>query len=168
MRAILALIFSLCLCAAADASPRHHHVHHHRHHHARIATTETASAASWCWTWSAAPWCSQQLAPIGGNAFRHGGHQVAGDPRPAHAWCGWYMRHLLGVADRSYNLARNWVHYGSPAGGPMVGAIVVWRHHVGRIVGRGGNGEWIVTSGNDGNQVRTRAMSLAGAIAFRY
>jgi len=65
-----------------------------------------------------------------------------------------------------YNLARSWAHYGSNAGGPSVGAIVVWRHHVGTIVGRE-NGQWIVRSGNDGHAVRTRPRSLAGAIAFR-
>lgn len=84
-----------------------------------------------------------------------------------HAWCGWYMRELLGVADSSYNLARNWVHYGSAAMGPHVGAIVVFSHHVGLITGRADNGLWIVKSGNDGHAVRERARSLAGAIAFR-
>ena len=66
----------------------------------------------------------------------------------------------------SYNLARSWAHYGSDAGGPSVGAIVVWRHHVGKIVGRE-NGQWIVQSGNDGHAIRTRPRSIAGAIAFR-
>jgi hypothetical protein len=65
-----------------------------------------------------------------------------------------------------YNLARAWAHYGSSAGGPHVGAIVVWPHHVGKIVGHE-NGKWIVKSGNDGHAVRTRPRSLAGAIAFR-
>jgi hypothetical protein len=65
-----------------------------------------------------------------------------------------------------YNLARSWAHYGSNAGGPSVGTIVVWSHHVGKIVGRE-NGQWIVESGNDGHAVRTRPRSLAGAIAFR-
>jgi hypothetical protein len=66
----------------------------------------------------------------------------------------------------SFNLARSWAHYGSNAGGPQVGAIVVWSHHVGKIVGRE-NGQWVVQSGNDGHAVRTRPRSLAGAIAFR-
>ena len=86
--------------------------------------------------------------------------------RPA-AWCGWYMRGQVGGdPGPSYNLARSWANYGSDAGGPHVGAIVVWRHHVGKIVGQE-NGEWIVQSGNDGHAVRTRPRSLAGAIAFR-
>src|SRR5215469_2297755 len=46
------------------------------------------------------------------------------------------------------------------------GAVVVWPHHVGKIVGRE-NGQWVVQSGNDGHAVRTRARSIAGAIALR-
>lgn len=66
----------------------------------------------------------------------------------------------------SFNLARSWARYGTNAGGPSIGAIVVWPHHVGRIVGHA-NGQWIVQSGNDGHAVRTRPRSIAGAIAFR-
>jgi hypothetical protein len=83
------------------------------------------------------------------------------------AWCGWYMRQQVGAdPGPQYNLARSWAHYGSNAGGPSVGTIVVWSHHVGKIVGRE-NGQWIVESGNDGHAVRARPRSLAGAIAFR-
>ena len=92
------------------------------------------------------------------------GRSYAG--RPA-AWCGWYMRTQVGGdPGPEYNLARAWAHYGSNAGGPSVGTIVVWRHRVGKIVGQE-NGHWIVQSGNDGHAVRTRPRSLAGAIAFR-
>jgi hypothetical protein len=99
--------------------------------------------------------------------YRHyagGGHRGAGRP---YAWCGWFMRSQVGSdPGPTYNLARSWAHYGSNAGGPAVGAIVVWPHHVGKIVGQE-NGQWIVQSGNDGHAVRTRPRSLAGAIAFR-
>lgn len=88
-----------------------------------------------------------------------------GDPRPS-AWCGWWLRQHLGVADRLYNLARAWARYGQPAHGPGEGVIVVWRHHVGIITGRA-DGQWIVKSGNDGHAVRERPRSLAGVIAFR-
>jgi hypothetical protein len=84
------------------------------------------------------------------------------------AWCGAYMRHVFGVSDPRLNLARNWASVGSSAGGPQVGAVVVWPHHVGVI--RGGpdaHGDWLVESGNDGHAVRTRYRSLRGAIAFR-
>ncbi len=85
--------------------------------------------------------------------------------RPA-AWCGWWLGQHLGMHDRSLWLARNWASRGSNAGGPAPGVVVVWRHHVGIITGRGPKG-WIVRSGNDGHRVRERARSIAGAIAFR-
>ena len=88
------------------------------------------------------------------------------DPRP-HAWCGWWLRHELGVADRNYNLAANWRHFGSNAGGPAVGAVVVWWHHVGLITARTGSG-WVIKSGNDDHAVRERERSVRGAIAFRW
>ncbi len=56
------------------------------------------------------------------------------DGRPRQ-WCGWFMRQVLGVTDRAYNLALNWAHWGRSAHGPQIGAVVVWRHHVGLIKG---------------------------------
>jgi len=97
---------------------------------------------------------------------RHGIVMTHGDPRPAR-WCGWWMRQHLGVADRRGNLARWWAGYGSPSHGPAVGALVVWRHHVGIITGRTETG-WVVKSGNDGRAVRERERSVRGAIAFRW
>src|SRR5258708_31660776 len=66
--------------------------------------------------------------------------------RPS-AWCGWEMRHLVGSdPGEAFNLARNWAHWGHP--GPAgVGAVVVWPHHVGTIVGHVG-GVWVIESGN--------------------
>jgi hypothetical protein len=88
-------------------------------------------------------------------------------PRPR-AWCGWYARQLVGQdPGPSFNLARNWAHWGH-ATGPGVGVMVVWPHHVGMITGQAPNGEWIVKSGNDGHgAVHERPRSVAGAIAFR-
>lgn len=77
-------------------------------------------------------------------------------------WCGWWMRTQLGGGPH-LNVAWNWRNYGSPAG-PQVGAVVVWRHHVGIITGQASNGQWIVKSGNDGGRVRERARSVKGAI----
>jgi uncharacterized protein (TIGR02594 family) len=89
------------------------------------------------------------------------------------AWCGWWMRRHLGVANPAGNLARWWAHYGTAAHGPAVGTIVVWARgrrsgHVGIITGRTADGRWIVKSGNDGHRVRERPRSVAGAIAFRW
>jgi hypothetical protein len=93
---------------------------------------------------------------------RHHRHQGHGG-----AWCGKYMSQYFGKHDRRLWLAREWAKEGSPAGGPDVGVVVVWPHHVGVITGRTDSGEWIVHSGNDGGAVRTRPRSVAGAIAFR-
>ena len=63
-------------------------------------------------------------------------------------------------------MARNWAQVGQNVGTPQIGAVVVWRHHVGIITGRVGE-QWIIKSGNDGRGVRERVRSVAGAIAFR-
>ncbi len=100
---------------------------------------------------------------VAGGAWREAGRAVG--PRPR-AWCGWWLGHHLGMPHRELWLARNWARVGSSAGGPRVGAVVVWPHHVGIITGRQ-NGLWVVKSGNDRNAVRERPRSVAGAIAFR-
>jgi hypothetical protein len=85
--------------------------------------------------------------------------------RPA-AWCGWEMRQLVSSdPGPTFNLARNWAHWGhaAPAG---IGAVVVWSHHVGKIVGQE-SGMWVIESGNDDHMIRTRPRSIAGAIAIR-
>jgi len=91
-------------------------------------------------------------------------------PKPSR-WCGWWMRTVFGGGPE-YNLARNWAKRGTSAGGPRVGAVIVWKSHVGIITGKASDGRWIVKSGNDSNQVRERARSLKHSksgypIAFR-
>lgn len=115
------------------------------------------------------------LAPVSAHAHarhHHHGHiarvhrveHYAGG-RPA-AWCGWYeLQKHPQAGGRELYLARNWARVGHPTS-PHVGVIVVWSHHVGEIVG-GSPGAWVINSGNDGHQVRTRPRSVAGAIAFR-
>lgn len=106
---------------------------------------------------------------------RNAPRAVSGHPRHlrhiAHhglPWCGIFMGELTGHLARRLWVAREWATEGVNAGGPGVGVIVVWRHHVGRIEGGPDrHGRWLVHSGNDGGRVRTRPRSLAGAIAFR-
>lgn len=90
-------------------------------------------------------------------------------PRPGR-WCGWFMQHDTGVTSRgtglNLNRAIEWSRVGHPTS-PGVGVIVVWRHHVGKIVGQTDKGQWIVRSGNDGRRVRERPRSIANAVAFR-
>ena len=98
---------------------------------------------------------------------RRTGVRVARSGGRPSAWCGWWLGNHLGMNKRNLWLARNWASVGSNAGGPGIGVVVVWRHHVGVITGRSGSG-WIVKSGNDGNRVRERVRSISGAIAFRH
>jgi hypothetical protein len=147
---------------AQSASAREHHRGHYHHHHRMAASRGAFGQAE-----SAGPALPNGLFGFAGAnasldrtvAALRGRDQA----RPA-AWCG---RRLVGTdPGPSYNLARNWAHWGRP--GPAgVGAVVVWLHHVGKIVGQQ-NGQWIIESGNDGHAVRARPRSIAGAIAIRW
>jgi hypothetical protein len=107
-------------------------------------------------------WSRGSAAGIGHRASRTARWAATGHGgRPA-KWCGWWMRTQKGGGPE-FNLARNWARWGRPSG-PQVGAVVVWRHHVGMITGRAANGQWIVKSGNDGGRVRERPRSVAGAV----
>ena len=152
-------VAAACVFAqSAQARGYHHHTtyhryeHHYAHGHAYRHYARRQGHA-------------RRYATEPGYAPRRTAYRGGSGGRPR-AWCGWYMRHLLGVADPAYNLARNWAHWGR-SGAPGVGAVVVWRHHVGKIVGQE-NGQWIIQSGNDGHAVRTRPRSIAGAIAIRW
>jgi hypothetical protein len=77
------------------------------------------------------------------------------------------MMKVEGKTDSRLARAREWAREGVDAGGPGINVIVVWLHHVGKIVGRNELGQWLVNSGNDGGRVRTRPRDLRGVIAFR-
>src|SRR4051794_1113269 len=120
----LVLLTSVVTFSAPDAEARgrHHGVHSARHNVHKHHTRTYAHRR------------------LGRHASRSG--------RPS-KWCGWWLSQHLGLSDRNLWLARNWRSAGSNAGGPAVGVVVVWPHHVGIITGRDGAG-WIVKSGNDG------------------
>jgi hypothetical protein len=173
----VAVVAACAFAQSAEARPYHHHAAYHRHeyrhyaqrhesrHYARrhgYARRYAAESSRGFTSEAAYRGWSEQPNGYGLRRTAYRG-SLGGRPR---AWCGWYMRKLLGVADPSYNLARNWAHWGH-AGAPGVGAVVVWAHHVGKIVGREG-GQWVIQSGNDGHAVRTRPRSIAGAIAIRW
>jgi len=187
-RVVVASALLFAFATSAEARTHHHHYQHYSyHHHRHFARAYGSSDAGSGFGFASSNYSSFDNSGFGNSGFGSsgfgsegfgrsrrsrrvaysggGGGRVHGG-RPA-AWCGWYMRSQVGSdPGPQYNLARSWAHYGSNAGGPSVGTIVVWSHHVGKIVGRE-NGQWIVESGNDGHAVRARPRSLAGAIAFR-
>jgi hypothetical protein len=173
--AVSALLFAFA--TSAEARTHHHYRHYAGHHHYRQHAQEfgySGFGQGFGFSGFEQPAYEQSgyersnrrsQYPRSSYQQAYSGRSRVGG-RPA-AWCGWYMRNQVGAdPGPQYNLARSWAHYGSNAGGPSVGTIVVWSHHVGKIVGHE-NGQWIVESGNDGHAVRTRPRSLAGAIAFR-
>lgn len=159
LRLILVAIALVLWTSAADARP--HHKRHHRHH--RTHVVKPAPVTPWAAYWA------RQLRH-NQTAFRPAKHRrawVGGRGRRPRAWCGWYMRgHVASDPGPAFNRAREWARWGRPAS-PGPGVIVVWRHHVGKIVGKCDGKICPVHSGNDGHRVRTRMRSVAGAIAFR-
>lgn len=124
-----------------------------------LSTVQSASASQWVFPGSDVTFSDNGTA-VAAWQKTAAVHTNVG-PRPR-AWCGWWMRTQRGGGPE-LNVAWNWSRWGRPAS-PQVGAVVVWRHHVGEIVGQAGNGQWMVRSGNYGGAVRTRAMSVKGAV----
>lgn len=158
---VATLAIALATVSACAQSAQARSVYHHRHYVARFVHHRAVRAAFDVPHWEvAAPgdfWNANRTRPVPARG-------VGGRPS---AWCGWEMRQLVGSdPGPEYNLARNWAHWGH-AGPVGVGAVVVWPHHVAKIVGREG-GQWIIESGNDGNRLRTRPHSLAGVVAVRW
>jgi len=130
---------------AAEARPHHHHGQHHaRHERHRQHLVRHERHRQYAW-----------------HVLRS-----SSDARPA-AWCGWWMRHHLGIANPSLNLARNWAGFGTAAHGPAPGVIGVQRHHVFKVLAVVGRGKVLAISGNDGHAVRTRVRSTRSVIAWR-
>ena len=171
----VAVATTMMIFAQSAYARDHHHrqYHHDGHHHRLIANRGMRAEPQWGWPASSASgWTSQATTGLFASAGSAPSEQSnaryrrRGGVRPA-AWCGWEMRHLVGAdPGPSFNLARNWTRWGRP-GAAGIGAVVVWSHHVGKIVGQE-NGEWIIESGNDGHALRTRPRSIAGAIAIRW
>ena len=137
---------AIVMFAQSAYAREHHHRYHHHHHMA----------------------ASRDVSGRRESTVAYRGRDRG---RPA-AWCGWEMRRLVGAdPGPSYNLARNWAHWGR-AGAAGVGAVVVWSHHVGKIVGRE-NDQWIIESGNDDMRfapvlarLRARSQSVGANLRF--
>lgn len=144
--ALFAIMLLNLAFTPAEAALHPHHYHHRLH--SNVATQNDSAGDHLV---------AHARKTSGYNRVERG--PVIG-PRPG-KWCGWYMRTRHG-GGANYNRAWEWSRRGI-AGEPQVGAIVVWRHHVGEIVGHSQSG-WIVLSGNDGGRVRSRVRSIRGAV----
>ena len=163
----LALACSIVVAPPAQARHVRHHVVHVVHH--RAASSAAPACAGKVYDNDGRTHCGGAMADFSSLIVLSARHAVDfARPHDCYgiAWCGCWLRHYFGIADRALNLARNWARWGHAAS-PGAGVVVVWPHHVGLITGRASNGQWIVKSGNDGHAVRERPRSIAGAIAFR-
>ncbi|HWX82885.1 MAG TPA: hypothetical protein VNZ48_04720 [Xanthobacteraceae bacterium] len=175
MKLTTASVAVAAMVVFAQSAQARGHDRHHRHQVAHFARHYSFHGRD---QYAAQDWFAGQAPSYFGQGYSdrtysrrdysrpsgHSGRRTGG--RPA-AWCGWEMRQLVSSdPGPAFNLARNWAHWGQP-GQAGIGAVVVWSHHVGKIVGEEG-GEWVIESGNDGNRVRTRPRSIAGAIAIRW
>jgi hypothetical protein len=191
---LLSIILTFCTTAA---EARHRHTSHHHHYKHRVQVAKTTNFTFGCSIFTPCSY-QRSLSPRNvrvnpqwgdftapalrvAHAWRHhrshvqqasytSGQVVGSRPSDCYGipWCGCFLRHYFGIADKSLNLARAWASVGSNAGGPSVGVVVVWRHHVGKIVGQDARGNWIVLSGNSGRGgITERPLSFRGVIAFR-
>lgn len=90
------------------------------------------------------------------------------DGRPS-AWCGWFLRKQVPRdPGPEYNLARQWLNYGTKASGPLPGVIAVWPHHVAMIMGYDAQRhQWITHEGNWRHREHLGPRSLTGVIGYR-
>ena len=102
------------------------------------------------------------------NVRLGGGSLGTNDQRPR-AWCGWYMRQRMGVADRSYNVASRWLNWGHHSIGPCAGCLAVSRHHVALLHSPGSRpGWWVIEDGNNGRGERIHESNIRSwAVAYR-
>jgi hypothetical protein len=115
------------------------------------------------------PWGGSLGASLGDSWGASSGPSTSGaaDSGRPRAWCGWQMRQLVGGdPGPQFNLARNWANLGARRSGG-------YRRHR-RLAAsrrqdrRSGRRHLIIESGNDDNRVRTRPLSISGAIAIRW
>src|SRR5258705_5618957 len=115
----------LCLLALPAQAARHPN----GQQFCRVYSTDAGATAFRCWTRKETRKSARSFRGRHRVAHARRHHRGVGagqghDVRPT-AWCGWYMRQILGVADRGYNLARKWASWGRAAA-PAPGVVVVW------------------------------------------
>jgi uncharacterized protein (TIGR02594 family) len=141
------------------AGVRHHHLDHHL---ARVHSVAGASESARLVAQA------KHSSDVVATAERYRGTNPTGRPRQ---WCAAFANMVLertGHRGSGSAAAVSFARYGSPAPGPVPGAIVVFPHHVGFVVGVAGPGRVRVVSGNHGHRVGEGVYSTRGVIAYRY
>lgn len=138
---------------------RHKRQHYAQRQHRNRVHVPAARYAGETYSPDPVQWVAKRTAQGVGEVL---GGRPSGAPS---AWCGFWLGRHLGMLSRNLWLARNWASVGAPSS-RVVGAIAVWKHHVGVITEISAN-RIKVLSGNDGHRVRNRWRSGGGVIAYR-
>lgn len=114
---------------------------------------------------AASPAFAQMDALLQGPWNVHAQHRAIKAPAsyglpPRNKRCGWYMGRLTGHHDRDLWLARNWA-FKFPRVHARAGAVVVWPHHVARIVSMQGNCRAVVH-----DNAGTYSRNICNAMAY--
>lgn len=91
-------------------------------------------------------------------------------------WCGTAVAAWMKVSDiarpKYWYRAKGWLEWGTPLGGPVVGAVVVFERagggHVGLVVGKDPAGRLLVLGGNQGDSVRISAFDPHRVVGYRW
>lgn len=177
--AVLALAFAPTLATAAHAT-----THHRFHHAARRASAAHVAHHSRHHRFVDLRWDGRERATSTGagvaESAKHGSPDVVAAAERyrgtnptgrSHDWCAEFANLVLsrtGHRGSGSALARSFASYGTPAPGPVPGAIVVFPHHVGFVMRVEGPGRIRVVSGNHGHRVGEGVYSTRRAIAYRY
>jgi hypothetical protein len=169
LRSSIACALALASILVIPVQAQARHRHHGRHlQHQRLAPS--AQPADHVHCDDRFLWTCDVRGPSRSVHSPQASHTIAvtrDRPRDCYgiAWCGCWLRHYFGLADRALNLAINWARMGVAATADSAN-VVVWRHHVGRLLAHRA-GMILVQSGNDGHAVRTRWRTLRGVVALR-
>jgi hypothetical protein len=113
-------IVGLMTFAQSAHAREHHYRHGHRHHIVASRGMSAAQRSGWSAdsvsVWGSAPTSGIFAFAAAGNPSLETRTAYRGRDRGRpEAWCGWEMRHLVGAdPGPSFNLARNWAHWGRP------------------------------------------------------
>lgn len=180
--ALAALCLMLIAAQPAEARKRHSHHRHKHHSHVvkRIAPAAAlapvgymvddrfahlrmpeAAASARAWKWPG--------ALTGSDLASRAGRYLGSNPTGwARVWCGKFLRMVVpNDPGPAFDVARNWKHYGTPAPGPVTGAIGVMPHHVGIVLGRCEGGGVLLRSGNHNRTVGDGCYPQRRFIAWR-
>lgn len=129
----------------------------------KVAGKVFTPSPSVSWHSSGAAWLAQAKVYTG---------KRGADLRVKHRrlWCGEFVCKVMAEVGKEcppgYAKATSWAAVGKRLPGPQVGAIAVYRHHVGIVAGVNGDGSIVLLSGNYNDRVHEGPYRSRGLIGY--